>query len=159
MLDNYSELTFKIVLAILLSGFLGFERELHQKGAGLRTHILLGVGSALITLTSLFLFDKYHEQTNFDPTRMITGIVTGIGFLCGGTIINAGGSHIKGLTTAATLWIVSGIGIAVGAGHYSAAIMVTGVVFFVLAAVGPFEIKIHKKFRRKKESKDSDSEA
>lgn len=80
---------------------------------------------------------------------MITGIVTGIGFLCGGTIIRAG-SHVKGLTTAATLWIVSGIGIAVGAGHYMAAIFVTAVVFLVLTAVNPIEKKFRQRIRKKR---------
>ncbi len=154
MIHNYSELIFKIILAVGLSAFLGIEREFHQKGAGLRTHILLGLGSALITITSLFLFEQYHDKTTFDPTRMITGIVTGIGFLCGGTIIRAG-SQVRGLTTAATLWIVSGIGIAVGAGDYGAATLVTAVVFLVLTAVGSFEKNIRKKIRKDtKEIKD-----
>ncbi len=148
MLENYSQLILKIILAVCLSGFLGIERELHQKGAGLRTHILIAVGSTLITLTSLYLFEIYKYQTTFDPTRMITGVVTGIGFLCGGTIIRAG-SQVRGLTTAATLWIVSCIGIAVGAGHYIAAIMVTVVVFLVLTAVGPVEKKLRRKIKQK----------
>jgi len=126
------------------------ERGLHHKGAGLRTHILLCVGSTLITLTSLYLFDIYKDITTFDPSRMITGIVTGVGFLCGGTIIR-GGSHVKGLTTAATLWIVSGVGISVGAGHYMAASLVTLVVFFVLTTIGPLEKKVKKRFIAKKE--------
>ena len=74
------EIVFKVLLAVLLSSIIGFERELRQKGAGLRTHILVGLGSTLIVLTSLHLFDIYKESTVIDPTRMITGIVTGIGF-------------------------------------------------------------------------------
>jgi len=80
---------------------------------------------------------------------MIAGIVTGIGFLCAGTIIKAGDS-VRGLTTAATLWIVSGIGIAVGAGHYNAAIITTIVVYFVLTGVRAIEIKIREKTRKTK---------
>jgi putative Mg2+ transporter-C (MgtC) family protein len=145
-MNELTELTFKIVLAIVLSGVIGVEREMRNKEAGMRTHILVGVGSALIVLTSLYLFETYKDTTVMDPTRMITGIITGIGFLCAGTIIRAG-SHISGLTTAATLWIVSGIGISVGAGHYSAALVVTLVVFLVLIWVRIIEKKISDKVK------------
>ena len=137
---------FKIILSFVLGSILGLEREIRQKGAGLRTHILLGIGSTLIVLTSLHLFDTYKDTTVMDPTRMIAGIVTGIGFLCAGTIIRAG-NHVSGLTSAATLWIVSGVGIAVGAGHYSAAIIVSFVVFIVLFCVRSLEKKLGEKFK------------
>src|SRR6266850_1166420 len=123
MTNDYPQIILKILLTVLLCGIIGSEREIRNKGAGLRTHILVGVGSALISLTSFFIFDIYKEVTFVDPTRIIAGIVTGVGFLCAGTIIR-GGQQIIGLTTAATLWIVSGIGMAVGAGHYPAAIVV-----------------------------------
>ena len=148
-MSDLVEITFKIVLTIVLSSLIGYERELRQKKAGLRTHILVGVGSALIVLTSLHLFDIYKDVTVIDPTRMITGIVTGIGFLCAGTIIQAE-SDVYGLTTAAALWIVSGVGIAVGAGHYSAAIIVSIVVFFVLISMRSVEYKIAKNYKHKK---------
>jgi len=141
VLNSALEITGRIFLTILLSSIIGYERELRQKGAGLRTHILVGVGSALIVLTSFHVFDIYKDTTTIDPSRMIAGIVTGIGFLCAGTIIR-GGSQVIGLTTAATMWIVSSIGIAVGAGHYSAAIIVTVVVFFVLISMRSIEKKI-----------------
>lgn len=143
------EIIFKVMLSVVLSSLIGFERELRQKGAGMRTHVLVGLGSTLIVLTSLHLFDIYKESTFIDPTRMITGIVTGIGFLCAGTIIQAQ-SGIRGLTTAAALWIVSGVGIAVGAGHYAAAVIVSIVVFFVLISMRSMEYKLSKKFKRKK---------
>ena len=142
------ELLFKVLLAVLLSSLIGFERELRQKGAGLRTHILVGLGSTLIVLTSLHLFDIYKDITVIDPTRMITGIITGIGFLCAGTIIQAQ-SGVRGLTTAATLWIVSCVGIAVGAGHYLAAVFVSIIIFFVLIPMRSVEYKLSKKFRSK----------
>ena len=142
------ETTFKIILSVILSGLIGYERGKRHKGAGLRTHILVGVGSTLIVLTSLFLFEKYKDVTTIDPTRMITGIVTGIGFLCAGTIIQAE-SRVRGLTTAAALWIVSGVGIAVGAGHYSAAVIVSIVVFFVLVRMRSLELSIEKKYKPK----------
>jgi len=134
----------KIVLIILLTSLIGLEREMRHKGAGLRTHILVGMGSALIVLTSFHVFDIYNDIAPVDPTRMITGIVTGIGFLCAGTIIR-GGNQITGLTTAATLWIVAGIGMAVAAGLYVPAILYTLSVFFVLIGVRAFERGIKKR--------------
>lgn len=139
-------ISFKVFLSVVLSSVIGLEREIRQKGAGLRTHILVGLGSTLIVLTSLHLFDIYKDVTTIDPTRMITGIVTGIGFLCAGTIIQAE-SRVRGLTTAAALWIVSGVGIAVGAGHYSAAIIVSIVVFCVLISMRSVEHKLAEKFK------------
>jgi len=144
--DDIFHTTLKIVLTIILSGLIGIERESRNKGAGLRTHILVGVGSALIVLTSFYIFDIYKSVTIVDPTRMIAGIITGIGFLCAGTIIR-GGAQVSGLTTAATLWIVSCIGISVGAGHYSAATIVTIIVFFVLTVVRSFEYKLGERFK------------
>jgi len=144
VLDESLALTGKILLTIFLSGLIGGERELRQKGAGLRTHILVAVGSALIVLTSFHVFDIYKDITFVDPTRMLAGLVTGIGFLCAGTIIRAG-TQVSGLTTAATLWIVSGIGMAVGAGHYLAAVIFTAVVFLVLVGVRSLERKLKDK--------------
>ncbi|MBF0521805.1 MAG: MgtC/SapB family protein [Candidatus Omnitrophica bacterium] len=132
----------KIVLTIFLCSVIGAEREVRSKVAGLRTHILVGVGSCLIVLTSLYLFDIYKGVVVIDPTRMIANIITGIGFLCAGTIIRSGPSVI-GLTTAATLWIVSCIGISVGAGHYTAAVMVTLVVFIVLVGMRSIDSRLH----------------
>ena len=140
------EILGKILLTTFLTGLIGAEREIRQRGAGLRTHILVGVGSALIVLTSFHVSDIYRDVTFVDPSRMIAGVITGIGFLCAGTIIR-GGRQVLGLTTAATLWIVSGIGIAVGCDHYNAAILVTTVVFFVLIGLVPFEKKLEKHFK------------
>jgi len=139
------EITGKILLTVFLAGLIGAERHVRHKGAGLRTHILVGVGSALIVLTSFHVFDIFKGITVVDPSRMITGIVTGIGFLCAGTIIR-GGTNVTGLTTAASLWIVAGIGIAVGVGHYIAALVVSVVVFFVLVGLRTFEKKLSKHF-------------
>jgi putative Mg2+ transporter-C (MgtC) family protein len=136
----------KIVLTIILCSLIGGEREIRQKGAGLRTHILVGVGSALIVLTSFHIFDIYKDVTRIDPTRMLTGIVTGIGFLCAGTIIR-GGNQVTGLTTAATLWIVASLGMAVGAGLYEAAMVFTLVIFFVLIGVRNIERKLKNKLK------------
>lgn len=144
--EDIGTIILKIFLSILLSGFIGLEREYRQKIAGLRTHILVGLGSTLIVLTSLYLFEIYKHETVVDPTRIIAQIVTGIGFLCAGTIIKAG-DNVRGLTSAATLWIVSGVGIAVGAGQYDAAVIASVAVFFVLTVVRYIEQKLEKKFK------------
>lgn len=140
------EITLKIILTMALSSIIGRERARRRKGAGLRTHILVGLGSALIVLTSFYIFDIYKDITVIDPTRMITGLITGVGFLCAGTIIR-GGSHVTGLTTAASLWIVSCVGMAVGAGNYTAAIIVTVVVYLVLIGVRSVEKKVSERFK------------
>ncbi len=143
MWGDIPDTLYKIFLTLLMSGLIGFEREIRNKGAGLRTHILVGIGSALVVLTSLYLFDIYKNVTFIDPTRMIAGIVTGIGFLCAGTIIRAG-NNVHGLDTAATLWIVSCIGMAIGAGHYTASFIVTIVVVFVLIFFRAIERKLNR---------------
>ncbi len=124
----------RLILAVLLSGLIGFERQIHHKTAGLRTHILVCLGSCLIMLTSLYLFDIYKNQAPLDPARIAAGVVTGIGFLGAGAIITHS-SGIKGLTTAASLWVVAGIGLAVGCGFYSASVITTllslGVLLFL----------------------------
>lgn len=141
------EVLSKVSLTVILSGLIGAERYMQHKGAGLRTHILLGVGSTLLVLTSYYVFDIYKYIGGGDPTRVIAAIVTGIGFLCAGTIIRTG-DNVTGLTTSASLWIVSGIGIAVGAGYWVPAIIVTLIVFLVLANLRSFEKKIEAFFKK-----------
>lgn len=139
----FEEAVKRILITVVLCGFIGWEREMSNKVAGLRTHILVGIGSALLVLTSHYIFDIYKAQVPaIDPTRIISSIVTGIGFLCAGTIIRAG-DNVIGLTTAATLWIVSGIGMAVGTGFYDVATFVTLVVVLVLIGMRSIERKIH----------------
>lgn len=118
----------KILLVIFLSGLIGLEREHKQKGAGLRTHVLVGVSATLVVLTSLYVSDIYK---NADVSRLLHGIITGIGFLCAGTIIR-GGKHISGLTTAASLWTVACIGMAVGSGLFAISVIFTVIVIIVL---------------------------
>lgn len=121
---------FKLGLAALLSGIIGFEREHSHRPAGFRTHILVAVGSALVMLTSVYVGLRY-EQMSVDITRMSGQVVSGIGFLGAGTILREGFS-VKGLTTAASLWAVSCIGIAVGAGYIAGAIIATVVIYLTL---------------------------
>jgi len=111
----------RLSLAVVLSGLIGLERQFHRRTAGLRTHILVSLGSCLIMLTSLYIFDIYKDKAPLDPARIAAGVVTGIGFLGAGTIIREK-EGIRGLTTAASLWVVAGIGLSVGCGFYTAAI-------------------------------------
>jgi putative Mg2+ transporter-C (MgtC) family protein len=123
------------VLAAVLGGAVGLERELREREAGLRTHLLVAVGSALFTIVSAYGFHSFLSSgasvVRADPTRIAAQIVTGIGFLGAGAIIRQGLS-VRGLTTAATLWVVAAIGLAVGAGYYSGALITTAVVLFSL---------------------------
>ncbi len=121
----------KLGLAVLLSGIIGFEREHSHRPAGFRTHILVAVGSTLIMLTSVYIAKKYEGQMNVDITRMSGQVVSGIGFLGAGTILREGFS-VKGLTTAASLWAVSCIGIAIGAGFVAGAVVATLVIYMTL---------------------------
>lgn len=114
----------RLVLSAVLAGLIGFERQLHRRNAGLRTHMLVSLGSCLIMLTSLYLFDIYSSKVPLDPARIAAGVITGIGFLGAGAIIRDA-EGVRGLTTAASLWVVSGIGLAVGCGFYSAGIFTT----------------------------------
>ena len=130
MMGNF-QIILRLALAAVLSGVIGFEREVHGRAAGLRTHILVCVGSALIMLTSLYIFDIYISRVLLDPTRLATGVITGIGFLGAGTIIRSGAS-IKGLITAASIWAVAGVGLAVGCGFYIGAFATTAIMLIAL---------------------------
>ena len=125
----------RLVLAAVLGGLVGFEREKHNKRiAGFRTHILVCLGSALIMLTSIYMFEVFSGMAPVDPARIAAGVITGIGFLGAGTIIRSNAS-VTGLTTAASLWTISGIGLAVGCGFYMAAcaatIIMWGALYFL----------------------------
>lgn len=134
-----NEVIIRLLLAILLGAVIGVERERWKKAAGLRTHMLVCIGAALITLTSINAF------IGADPARVAAGIITGIGFLGAGTIIAARGK-VKGLTTAASLWVVAGVGLAIGAGFYLGAI-VTAILVFIVLELGKFERAKQKRFK------------
>ena len=131
MITN-AQIILRLIIAAILSGLIGFERERHNRRiAGFRTHILVCVGSTLIMLTSLYIFDLYGTRAPVDPARIAAGVITGIGFLGAGTIIRSSAS-VTGLTTAASLWTVSGIGLAVGCGFYIASYAATVIVLAAL---------------------------
>src|SRR5947207_11364437 len=136
---NWDEALLRLSLAAVLGGMIGFERELREREAGLRTHLLVSLGAALFTLVSAYGFRDFvtgGSRSTVDPTRIAAQIVTGIGFLGAGAIIRQGMS-VRGLTTAATLWIAAAIGMACGAGYYTAAAITTVV---VLATLWPLRL-------------------
>ena len=132
---GWDDVALRLVVAAALGGAIGLERELREREAGLRTHLLVSVGAAVFTLVSAYGFAdfRYGFETGItlDPTRIAAQIVTGIGFLGAGAIIRQGLS-VRGLTTAATLWVVAAIGMAAGAGYYSAAVVGTLIVIVSL---------------------------
>jgi len=137
MLNEWT-IVFRLVLAAVLSGIIGFEREFHGRAAGFRTHILLCIGSTLVMLTSIHIFEMYYGKVPLDPARIAAGVVTGIGFLGAGAIVHFK-SSIRGLTTAASLWVVAGIGLAVGSGLYFASILTTILTMIALLLFGRME--------------------
>ncbi|MBU1084582.1 MAG: MgtC/SapB family protein [Candidatus Omnitrophota bacterium] len=125
------DILLRILAAAAMGVLIGTEREIHGCAAGLRTHILVCIGSALFMITSIGMAERYMTMGNVDPSRIASGVVTGIGFLGAGAIIRYGTS-IKGLTTAASIWTVSAIGLAAGAGMYVAGGITTAVALLVL---------------------------
>ena len=139
-----------MALAAALGAVLGLERELREREAGLRTHLLVSVGSALFTIVSAYGFRGFLTSGDAviraDPTRIAAQIVTGIGFLGAGAIIRQGVA-IRGLTTAATLWVVAAIGLAAGAGYYSAAVITTAVALVALWPLRALAFRIVRRYR------------
>ncbi|WP_173917987.1 MgtC/SapB family protein [Halobacillus sp. Marseille-Q1614] len=133
----------RLMAALVLSGIIGFERELKNHSAGFRTHILVGMGSCLMMLLSIYGFESFIEEydnVRFDPARIPSYVISGIGFLGAGTII-VNGMTIRGLTTAASIWTVAGLGLVVGAGMYGVAIVATALVLLSLIFLNNIERK------------------
>ncbi|MGE4554758.1 MAG: MgtC/SapB family protein [Candidatus Paceibacterota bacterium] len=143
---------FDLLLALLLGGLIGLEREWARKEAGLRTFSLVSLGSALFCLLSRIGIEKYLGMTNLDPLRVLSQVIVGIGFLGAGIIIfREKEGVLTGLTTAADIWVTAGIGASVGLGYYELAIFTTLLVLLVLFIIPPFERRIEKKIKEIKE--------
>ena len=137
MLLNSTEaqIIFRILLAVCFGALIGLEREHAHRPAGLRTHILVCVGACLVMLTSEFIYKQYHQfSPNTDVARLGAQVISGVGFLGAGTIIR-NGSSVKGLTTAASIWVVACIGLATGMGFYFGATIATVTIFLCLAHI------------------------
>ena len=125
------EYLIRLLMAAVCGGLIGYERKRSTHPAGLRTHILVCISSALVMITSEFVFTHYSGIVNLDPMRLGAQIISGIGFLGAGAIVKEG-VNIKGLTTAACLWAVACVGIAIGVGFYFGALLAVLIIFIVL---------------------------
>lgn len=128
------ELLLRLVLACVFGGIIGYERQSRRKSAGLRTNVLVCLGACLIMILSQEIYQHVEGKTNADPARLAAQVVSGIGFLGAGAIMKEG-LTVTGLTTAACLWVVAGVGLAVGGGFYSGAFITTALVFVTLGAL------------------------
>jgi putative Mg2+ transporter-C (MgtC) family protein len=135
---NTFNVIFRILASLLLGGIIGIEREKHKQLAGLRTHILICVASTLLMLLSIYIPQEYASMGASDPGRIAAQVISGIGFIGAGAILKIG-ANVRGLTTAATIWCVAAVGLAVGAGMYLAAIVGTVVILFVLTVLDKIE--------------------
>ncbi|ABR46790.1 MgtC/SapB transporter [Alkaliphilus metalliredigens QYMF] len=142
---SIGETILRLVLSALTGGLVGMEREANNRPAGLRTHVLVTLGSTLIMLISMYGFDGLGvDGQGGEPARLAAQVVSGIGFLGAGTILRTG-NNISGLTTAASIWVCGGIGLAIGSGYYIGGLTTAGIVFFTLKSLGLVENKLFKK--------------
>ena len=132
----------RILAAVIIAGILGMEREKKSRAAGLRTYILVCMGSCLIMLTNQYI---YQTTGAGDPMRLGAQVVSGIGFLGAGTIIVTKRSQIKGLTTAAGLWSSAAVGLALGAGFYEAAMVAGVLIYFVMTVLQQWDKRVHRR--------------
>jgi len=127
------ELFFRIIVAMILGGFLGLEREVFHKPAGLRTHMLISLGVVVFVITSIMWGGD-------DPSKLLSGLITGVGFLGAGAIIKSG-EHVAGMTTATSMWVSAAIAMAVGFGYYSLAIVATCLAIITLYILEKVEMR------------------
>lgn len=144
---NVMSVIVRVLLAMLLGGLIGLEREKSKRPAGFRTHILVCVGSCMTALIGLFVWTEFSNTA--DPMRISAQVISGIGFLGVGTILVKEHDHITGLTTAAGLWATASIGIACGFGFYAGALIGTVVVAVTAAILFKFETRRRKKHRKR----------
>lgn len=141
------EIIKRIIMSAVIGGLIGMEREVNNRPAGLRTHVLVTLGATLIMLISIDGFNFLGSERLGDPARLAAQVVSGIGFLGAGTIMRTG-NNINGLTTAASLWVSAGIGLGIGAGYYLGSIVTGGVVLLTLMSLGFFEKRVlNKRYR------------
>lgn len=132
------DIIIRILVSIILCGLIGLERKFYDKPAGIRTNIMVGLGSTMLMIMALYIFNNFNQGGNVDIGRIAGQVVTGIGFLGAGAIIRGRGG-VHGLTTAASIWVVAAIGMTIGLGFYFAAIAGTIAVLLVLTVLGRIE--------------------
>lgn len=128
---GYGEVVFRLIFAVLCGAIIGSERQRYRKGAGLRTHTLISLGACLFTVIGMKIME---DSGGGDPLRLVQGLLLGVGFLSGGVIVNEG-SSVRGMTTAAGLWVMTGVGLAAGMGYYFHAIFATILAFAIMTWV------------------------
>lgn len=134
----------RLLLSFIAGGIIGINREKQNQAAGFRTHILISTGSCLLMLVSIYIPQEFQNFKNGDPGRIASQVITGIGFLGAGAIIRLG-DQIKGLTTAATIWIVAAIGLSIGAGMFYIGAVAVVIVIITLALLDNLETMVFKK--------------
>ena len=135
---------FKLILCMAAGGLIGLNRQWHKEAAGFRTHILICVGSGLLMILSIYIPQTYMDFKNGDPGRIAAQVVVGIGFLGAGAIIRLG-NNVKGLTTAASIWLISAVGLTIGAGLYVISFLTVAIAMFTLIVLEQFEKKFFPK--------------
>ena len=148
VLDSW-DIAVRLMVATVLGGLIGIERESHGKDAGFRTYALVCLGSALMMIVSIQIYELYREVASVDPGRIAAQVVSGIGFLGAGAIIRFP-QGVKGLTTAAGIWAASGIGLACGLGAYLPAALTTIFTLAILTVFSRFEALIRARFTKHK---------
>ncbi len=143
-MHNIEIFLIKLLLSVFLCGLIGLERDIRGRHAGLRTHILVGVGSCLFMMISIYIFHEYHSYNaesvlRIDPARIAAQIITGIGFIGAGTILRSG-TTIIGLTTAGSIWVCAAIGMALGLGYYNPAMLTTVITLLALLILNKVEL-------------------
>lgn len=139
---NIWSIVIRILIAVIISGAIGLERSSRRQAAGLRTYILVGLGSSMIMITNQFLIEAFGTG---DPARLGAGVLSGIGFLGAGTIMFTSKSQVKGLTTAAGLWATACIGLCVGCGFYTISLIAFIIIICVLELLPKIETKLTSK--------------
>lgn len=135
---SITESFYRLLIACFLGGIIGFERERNHRPAGLRTHLIVCMSSCLAMLISFYILEEYGGHNNIDPSRLSQGIMGGIGFLGAGTIIRDG-NKVRGLTTAASIWGVACLGLAIGTGLYEISVLFVTIFMTVLVVVAKLE--------------------
>jgi putative Mg2+ transporter-C (MgtC) family protein len=142
------DMVIRLCLGFLAGAIIGFERSSRHQIAGLRTHILIALGATLLMILSIWLPQHFNSLKNGDPGRIAAQVVSGIGFLGAGAIVRLG-NNVKGLTTAASLWLIAAVGLAIGAGAYTAALAAEVLSLITLVALDYFEKKLFPSERNK----------
>jgi putative Mg2+ transporter-C (MgtC) family protein len=153
---SVTDLLLRLVAATAIGALVGLNRELRDKPAGLRTHALVGLGAAVVTVSAIGVAAAAGDPRGDAFARVVQGVITGIGFLGAGVILrDTEQQRIHGLTSAATIWVVACLGIACGAGHWATVLAASVLTFVVLIFGGPFEKTLHRLLKQGEVDDDS----